>query len=476
MSGDLDKTKALLEEHPEWLNATSWGNWTPLHRASLAGHKDIVAFLISEGAALEAKSDLGMTPLYVAIYEQREDVARHLIDNGADVFAMRDDGETMLHIAAAVGSKSIVELLIAEGLDANIKRRYGITPLHLASVFGHEDVVETLISNGAGINIKNDNGSTAYHLAVSSGETRISALLRDKGAEDTPEEYVEITGEYLGQKHPGSTPEPFAPGILLNVHRPHGGITFSPDGKEIFWTAALTYGTYQKIYMIRQVNGLWGPPEAVQYSGDYTYGGPAFSPDGQRLFVNVSRPAVDENQPRDHDIRYLERTSTGWGDLINPGSPLNSDKSEIGPSVSSSGSVYFQSHDLEERYGAIDIYRSKFTDGGYDKPENLGDSINSGSMDIAPYVAPDESYLLFSSFRPGGYGDFDIYVSYKKKDGAWTEAKNLGERINTPARESTSIVSPDGKFLFFLSRRNGIGEYFWVDASIIEDLKPQELK
>ena len=76
--------------------------------------------------------------------------------------------------------------------------------------------------------------------------------------------------------------------------------------------------------------------------------------------------------------------------------------------------------------------------------------------------------------RPDGYGDFDLYVSYRKEDGTWTKAKNMGESINTPARESVSVVSPDGKYLFFMSRRNGIGELFWVDANIIEALRPKE--
>ena len=97
-------------------------------------------------------------------------------------------------------------------------------------------------------------------------------------------------------------------------------------------------------------------------------------------------------------------------------------------------------------------------------------------METLPYIAPDESYLLFSSMRPDGNGDFDLYVSYKKKDGTWTKAKNLGDTINTSARESISVVSPDGNYLFFMSRRNGIGELFWVDARIIEELKPKELK
>jgi hypothetical protein len=415
-----------------------------------------------------------MTPLYTAIYSQKEETIRQLIEKGADVFAKRNDGETMLHIAAATGSKSIVELLISNGLNVDVKKRYGITPLHVASVFGNKAAAEALISNGADINVKNDNGRAPLHLAIAAGETQIVSLLRERGAINQAEEYVYLAGEYLGQKKPGFTPEVFAPGVLLNTHRPHGSITFSPDGKEIYWTAALSFGTYQKIWMIREVNGRWDPPKAAPFSDDYTYGGPAFSADGERLFVDVREPTVDDNQRIDLDICFLEKQHHGWSGIINPGPPLNSDKSEIGPSLSSNGNVYFHRFDRDGGFGSVDIYRSEFTNGGYKKPENLGDSINSSSMDVLPYIAPDESYLLFSSFRPGGYGDFDIYISFKKKDGTWTEARNLGERINTPARESISVVSPDQKFLFFMSRRNGIGEYFWVDAKIIEDLREEE--
>jgi len=162
--------------------------------------------------------------------------------------------------------------------------------------------------------------------------------------------------------------------------------------------------------------------------------------------------------------------------MINPGPPLNSDKSALGPSVSRNGTVYFYSFNMDGGFGSVDIYRSRLTREGYENPENLGASINTEFMDTLPYIAPDESCLLFSSMRPDGYGDFDLYVSYRNEDGTWTKAKNLGEKINSSARESTSVVSPDGKYLFFMSRRNGIGEFFWVDAKIIKELKPKDLK
>jgi len=476
MRGDLDRVEILIETHPEWINATSWGGWTPLHRAAQFGHGDIVDLLISKGSNVEARTNLGMTPLYVAIIGQKSDVVKQLIDKGADVFAPRKDGETMLHNAAALGQKDIVEILISNGLEVDVTKRYGITPLHLASVFGRKSTVEALLSNGAEIDRKNDNGSTALHLAAAAGETQIVVLLKEKGASDAPERYDEIIGDYLGQKKPDSTPELFAPGILLNTHRPHGSIAFSPDGKEIYWAAALTYGAFQKIWMMHQNNSQWSSPKAVSFPDPYTYGGPAISPDGKRFFFDILKPPDENDQRPDHDIGFRERHAPGWGDVIKPGLPLNSDKSALGPSVSRNGTVYFYSFDMEGGFGSVDIYRSRLTKDGYEKPENCGDAINTEFMDTLPCIAPDESYLLFSSMRPDGYGDFDLYVSYRNEDGTWTKARNLGKKINTSARESSSIVSPDGKHLFFMSRRNGIGEYFWVDAKIIKELKPKDLK
>ncbi len=226
--------------------------------------------------------------------------------------------------------------------------------------------------------------------------------------------------------------------------------------------------------MIRQHNGRWSSPKAVSFPDPYTYGQPAISPDGEQFFFVVHKPAGPNGQERDNDIWFQEKNGLGWSDVIKPGPPLNSNKSELGPSVSRKGNVYFYSFDIEGGFGSVDIYCSRLTEGGYKKPENLGDSINTEFMDTLPYIAPDESYLLFSSMHPDGYGDFDLYVSYKKEDGTWTKAKNLGEKINSSARESTSVVSPDGKYLFFMSRRNGIGEFFWVDAKIIEELRPKE--
>ena len=99
-----------------------------------------------------------------------------------------------------------------------------------------------------------------------------------------------------------------------------------------------------------------------------------------------------------------------------------------------------------------------------------------------------------------GFGGVDLFVSFKKEDGSWTKGKNMGADINSSATEYCPTVSPDGKYFFFTSNRkayksysetpltyeekirilnshgNGLGDIYWVDARIIEELKPDELK
>jgi hypothetical protein len=118
---------------------------------------------------------------------------------------------------------------------------------------------------------------------------------------------------------------------------------------------------------------------------------------------------------------------------------------------------------------AMDIYKSELVNGQYSQFEKLPDQINSTSKDATPYIAPDESYIIFMSNRPGGYGYYDLYISYKKPDGTWTTAKNMGNKINSFSEEAMPLLSPEGKYLFFNSVKSGdLGfNAYWVDASFL---------
>lgn len=71
------------------------------------------------------------------------------------------------------------------------------------------------------------------------------------------------------------------------------------------------------------------------------------------------------------------------------------------------------------------------TDDQWTEPERLPDTVNSCFTDQEPRISPDGRTLYWMSIRPGGYGDADIYVSYKQPNGEWSEAENLGSGVNS---------------------------------------------
>jgi hypothetical protein len=108
--------------------------------------------------------------------------------------------------------------------------------------------------------------------------------------------------------------------------------------------------------------------------------------------------------------------------------------------------------------------------------------VNSPADEYEPYIAPDESYLVFmASGRKDGIGGGDLYIRFSK-NGERSTAKLLGEPFSTRAFEISPKVSPDGKYFFFTSARaapgmdpknrpktprNGYGDIYQVDVSAL---------
>lgn len=83
-------------------------------------------------------------------------------------------------------------------------------------------------------------------------------------------------------------------------------------------------------------------------------------------------------------------------------------------------------------------------------------------------LSPDGNTIYFTSDRDGGFGGLDIYKSTRNEKGKWSDAENLGPKINTPFNEETPFVSSDGKYLFFSSEgHNSMGGYdvFYINLS-----------
>ena len=304
-----------------------------------------------------------------------------------------------------------------------------------------------------------------------------------------------LKGPYLGQKPPGTKPEIFAPGIISTGYH-DGCITFSPDGRELFYHFG-GLGRMVILYMKQEVN-RWTAPQVASFSGNYRDGEPHFSYDGNKLLFRSNRPLEGKGEPMEStDIWIVERSEDGWGEPRNLGTIINSAKDDLYPTITKSGDLYFASN----RDGGWDIYASKYLNGRYIKPEKLSKAINSEFGDWDAFLDPDESYIIFgSNRRSDGFGESDLYISFRKEDGSWTKSKNMGSQINTIYREVDPVVSMDSKYIFFRSNRrihksysetpltyneiikildspgNGEADIYWVDAKVIENLKPEGLK
>ena len=300
-------------------------------------------------------------------------------------------------------------------------------------------------------------------------------------------------GDYLGQNPPGTTAQLFAAGTVCTGLNERD-TAFAPDNKEFYFSILMK--TRGFIISMKQDKGKWSKPEVAPFSGKYSDLEPAFSPDGKKLFFVSNRPLSGAGEPKqDYDIWFVERTGQGWGEPQNPGAPLNSTANEFYPSVTRNGTVYFCAR-LKESIGGEDIFRSRWVDGKYTPPENPGEAINTKEAEFNAFVAPDESYIIYTTTGRGpGQGGGDLWINFRQPEGTWSPAVNMGENVNSTALEYCPFVTPDGKFLFFTSQRekpatdsptpmtyeaiqrrsgqygNGNGDLYWISAKIIETLK-----
>jgi len=149
--GQPERVRHLVQEQPELANSWAPDGFTPLGLASFFGHEEIVAFLLANGAQVNAvsKNDMKVMPLHSAVAASRLSVARLLLEHAADVSATQEGGFTPLHSAANNGQEEMVRLLLAHGADVNSKDPEGVTPLQLALEREHSAVASLLKERGA---------------------------------------------------------------------------------------------------------------------------------------------------------------------------------------------------------------------------------------------------------------------------------------------------------------------------------------
>ena len=469
--GDLQTVKRLLAADPELVNARDTRQMTALHHASRGIHPVVVIILVAHGADVTLEDVNGVTALHSLAYRGAAELVALMIARGAEVDARFVGERAAIHLAVATGDATVVEVLLANGGEVNLVDAMGNSPLLIASADGSADMATLLIEGGAAIDQANSRGDTPLTVAHREGHTEIVELLMANGADASlVEELPTVDGPYLGQEPPGDTPLIFAPRVV-STERDQLNAVFSPNGREFYFTQ-VTPGDSVIMAMGLGDDG-WSRPRQASFSGGFRDVDHFMTRDGRKMFFCSLRPVPPETESRQNaDIWVTERTESGWGEPVHLGNVVNSDEDDYYPTLADDGTLVFSSR-RQGGHGTSDIYVSPSVDGVFLDPVNLGPAVNTEHTEFDPFIAPDKSFIIFASDRPGSLGMADLYISFAGNDGSWSKAVNMGPVINSNGRDFTPMLSPDGTYLFFTSSRAGAGDLWWVDASIIERLRPE---
>jgi Tol biopolymer transport system component len=274
-----------------------------------------------------------------------------------------------------------------------------------------------------------------------------------------------IPGRSRPEDEPSATlragqPELFGEGVFTTAAWDFF-VAFTPDQRTAYFCRANGNFTYFTILETYRRAGRWTEPRIASFSGRWSDADPHIAPDGAWIYWISDRPlpsdtGVARTQRRDtYDIWFAERLASGdWGEPKHLGAPVSSPTAtQWSPSVATNGNLYYGTIRSGGR-GGNDIWMSRLVNGVYQTPENVGDSVNTRFGEVEPWIAPDESYLIFSAIgRPDGLGDHDLYISYRRR-GVWQRPLHLPAPINSPAGDMNPSVSPDGKYLYFSSSRS----------------------
>lgn len=472
-TGNADMGRLLID-HGADINAKDRFDDTPLTLVTWRGFSRFVNLLLDRGVEVPFQGRKGEYLTLFAAKRRLDRLFTVLIEGGADLTIRNDCGGSLLHSAAKGGSVEIVRSLGLRGLPISERDTYGWTPLHYAAEKGRIEVTRWLVAQGAEIDGTTLSGRTVHHLAETNGRKDVALLLREKGADDLPPVFPALRGPYLGQPLPGDDPVPFALDIVSTNHFEHATVAFSPDGKEAFWSSSFEPDSgysYSRIWTARvKKSGRWTAPEIAWFSTVPRMGDdvPHFHPDGSSVFFLSERPDEPGGERAAARIWVMERVGSGWSEPR----PIEGGPNNRGLhwqfSVTEDGDIYFGS----DGGHWVSRHLSGFR---YSEAEKLPAVINNDEYrDDSPCIAHDESYFLFvGCHRPDAPDRGDIYISFRNRQGEWTEPVNAGETINTDSHEQCPMLSHDGKYLFFKSNRTGSTDIYWMDAGFIEKLRPE---
>jgi hypothetical protein len=266
-------------------------------------------------------------------------------------------------------------------------------------------------------------------------------------------------GPYLGQTPPGPVAQIFAPGLICNTGKRQWEAfgTFSADGN------TFCFQRVSGIYITENTDQGWTTPKLIRSipANKWAPWSICLSSDANSIFF-----ARALGQGVNRSLYRSNRTAHGWAPPQRLGPPLSSARNETSCSIAVNNNIYLCSS-RKGWDGKSGIWVIPFV--GNTWPQAIHLSIDH-PLGASPGIAPDESFMVFYSIRPGAIPgtETDLYLTLQQPDGTWTKPRNLGPLINTRYYEHGPRISPDKKYLFFnrctgWDARINAGDIYWVE-------------
>ena len=267
--------------------------------------------------------------------------------------------------------------------------------------------------------------------------------------------FTDLSGIYFGLETPGLNPTVFRP-FEFDETIYEGSYNFSQDGLECIFVRQSKDYTKSDLMFTKVIDGNWLVPDTLSVSLEYNDYIPVISPDGNRLFFSSNRPLPSGYYAA--PIWYITKSNGEWGQAEFTG--LNGAYT----SSTTDGTIYY----CDWINGCATIIKSEYSNGEYSQGEIVPAPIYSEQYnDMHPFIAPDESYLIFDSENRPRINDCGLFISFKLLDGNWSDPQNMGEYI-TQKNAGLVQVSLDGNYLFY---NDWYGDTYWVDADIIDEYR-----
>lgn len=232
------------------------------------------------------------------------------------------------------------------------------------------------------------------------------------------------------------------------------GLAISPDSKTALFVLSNGKRDTLVIKQSEKISGKWSEPKTASFSNDkgkWKDIDPVYSPDGKTVYFQSTRPVPGKPERKGFDLWAVTRKRNGWGKPFHLGNVINSDASESYASATRSGDLYFMKEN-PDGIGSSDIYLSKYVNGEYLAPQNIGLPINTPERESNPFISSDGDFIIYFSVKEHNSTDIDLFISFNR-DGTWSAPVNLGSDVNSELSEFCPFYHENEKRLYFARQK-----------------------